>query len=122
VAAIESLCRQMGVQMAVFGVIGQASILTVGTYDQKQQVYATEQQEGFFEILACTGNVSRQENRPVVHGRIMVADMDGRVTGGTLFSGTRLYAGEIDLQELLGPPLDRAYHAGSGLMQWLKAP
>ena len=108
--------------MAVFGVIGQVSALTIGTYDQQQQVYATEQQEGFFEILTCAGNVSLQKDRPVVHGRIMVADIDGRVTGGALFGGTRLYAGELALQELLGRPLNRGYDADSGLMQWQKAP
>jgi predicted DNA-binding protein with PD1-like motif len=38
--------------------------------------------------------------------------------GGLLFSETILFAGEIDLQEMTGEPLERVYDDKTGLRLW----
>ena len=45
----------------------------------------------------------------------------GKIIGGHLFSETILYAGEIDLQELTGKPLERAYDGTTGFL-WMSTP
>ena len=41
ISAIENLCKSSSIQMAIFSLIGAVSSYTIGTYDQKQQVYVT---------------------------------------------------------------------------------
>ncbi|MEA1946861.1 MAG: PPC domain-containing DNA-binding protein [Thermodesulfobacteriota bacterium] len=118
ITSIEDFCKASSIQMATFSVIGAVSFATLGAYDQKQQVYATFTQEEPLEIVACTGNVSLLDENPVVHAHIVLGDVEGKTIGGHLFPETILFAGEIDLQELTGKPLRRAYDDTTGLMLW----
>ncbi|OEU66930.1 MAG: hypothetical protein BBJ57_06490 [Desulfobacterales bacterium PC51MH44] len=115
---IEDFCKKASIQMATFSVIGAVSSVTMGAYDQKQQVYVTFTEEAQLEIATCIGNVSLMDGNPVVHAHIVLGDKQGKVTGGHLFSETILFAGEIELQELTGKPLERAYDDTTGLMLW----
>jgi hypothetical protein len=115
---VEDFCKKASIQMATFSVIGAVSSVTMGAYDQKQQVYVTFTEEAELEIINCIGNVSLMEGDPVVHAHIVLGDKQGKVTGGHLFSETILFAGEIELQELTGKPLERAYDDTTGLMLW----
>ena len=104
--------------MATFSAIGAVTSVTLGVYDQKQQVYVTHAKEAPLEIVNCKGNISLKDGLPVVHAHILLADMHGKTIGGHLFSETIIYAGEIDLLELAGKPLERAYDTTTGLMLW----
>ncbi|MBU0987168.1 MAG: DUF296 domain-containing protein [Proteobacteria bacterium] len=116
--ALKDFCMEASIHMATFSLIGAVSSITIGAYDPKQQVYVTHTQEAFFEIVNCTGNVSFKDGEPFVHAHILLADEQGKTTGGHLFSDTMLFAGEIDLLELLGKPLERVYDRTTGLMLW----
>jgi len=118
ITSIEDFCKASSIQMATFSVIGAVSSATLGAYDQKQQVYATFTQEEPLEVVTCTGNISLMDENPVVHAHIVLANLEGKTMAGHLFSETILYAGEIDLQELTGKPLKRAYDDTTGLMLW----
>jgi predicted DNA-binding protein with PD1-like motif len=118
IATIEEFCEAHSIQMATFAAIGAVSSVTIGAYDQKQQVYVTATQTEPLEILTCTGNVSLKDGNPFVHAHIVLGDTQGTLTGGHLFSETIIFAGEIDLQELSGKPLKRAYDDTTGLMLW----
>jgi len=118
ITSIEGFCKASSIQMATFSVIGAVSSATLGAYDQKQQVYATFTQEEPLEVVTCTGNISLMDENPVVHAHIVLANLEGKTIAGHLFSETILYAGEIDLQELTGKPLKRAYDDTTGLMLW----
>lgn len=118
ITSIEDFCKASSIQMATFSVVGAVSSATLGAYDQKQQVYATFTQEETLEIVACTGNVSLLDEDPVVHAHIVLGDVEGKTIGGHLFPETILFVGEIDLQELTGKPLERAYDDTTGLMLW----
>ncbi len=118
ITSIEDFCKASSIQMATFSVIGAVSSAILGTYDQKQQVYATFTQEEPVEIVACTGNISLLDENPVVHAHIVLVDLEGKTIGGHLFPETILFTGEIDLQELTGKPLERAYDDTTGLMLW----
>ena len=118
ITSIENFCKEKMIQTATFSLIGAVSSATLGAYDQKQQVYVSFTEDRPLEIVTCTGNVSLAEGVPVVHAHILLADEQGKTTGGHLFSETIIYAGEIDLQELNGDPLKRVYDDTTGLMLW----
>ncbi|MBA3018369.1 MAG: DNA-binding protein [Desulfobacteraceae bacterium] len=118
IESVEDFCKEASIQMAVFSAIGSVSSVTLGCYDQKQQVYVTFSEEAPLEIIACIGNVSVKEGSPFVHAHIVLSDEKGKITGGHLFSETIIFAGEINLQELTGKPFERAYDNKTGLMLW----
>ncbi|MBU4414836.1 MAG: DNA-binding protein [Proteobacteria bacterium] len=118
IESVEGFCKEASIQMAFFSVIGSVSSVTLGCYDQKQQVYVTFSEEAPLEIIACIGNVSVKDGSPFVHAHIVLSDEKGKITGGHLFSETIIFAGEINLQELTGKPFERAYDNKTGLMLW----
>lgn len=118
VKIIEDFCVQNSIQTGVFSVIGSVMSVTLGFYDQNQQVYVTFKKEESLEILHCTGNVSLKDGKVAVHAHGVFADMNGQTTGGHIFSETVVYAGEIYIQELLGTPLEREYDDRTGLSLW----
>ena len=95
------------VPTASFSVSGSVSAFTIGTYDHSQQVYVTYTEKAPHEIAACSGMVSTTKAETDVNARILLCDEQGKVTGGRLFSGTLMVAGEIALQELVAS-LDQA--------------
>lgn len=118
IKSIEAFCGETAVSMATFSAIGAVTSVTLGAYDQKQQVYVTWSQDAPFEIASCTGNVSLKDGNLMVHAHIVLADMHGKTLGGHLFSDTILFAGEIDLLELTGEPMKRAFDPVTGLWLW----
>jgi uncharacterized protein len=118
ITSIENFCQDVSIQMAGFFVIGSVSSATFGNYDQKQLVYVTTKETAHLDIVTCTGNVSLQNGTPVTRAHIVLADKQGNITGGHLLSETIIFAGEIDLQELIGKPLERSYDDTTGLMLW----
>ena len=118
ITTIARFCRTNQVQAAVFTVNGAVSSATLGTFDQQQQVYVTSVIDRPLSLVACQGNVTIKDNHPFVYVSAVMSDTDGRTTGGRLFSDTIIFAGELDFQELTGPPITRQYDATTGLMLW----
>lgn len=118
IASIEEFCKENSIKMAVFSLIGAVKSAAIGAYDQKQQVYVTFAEKAPLEIITCTGNISLKDGTPFVHAHIELGDEQGKTFGGHLFSETIIYAGEIDIQELTGKPLERAYDETTGLALW----
>lgn len=118
IRSIEDVCTASNIQTATFFVIGAVSSATIGVYDQKQHVYVTFTKNKTMEIVNCIGNVSLKDKIPAIHSHIVLADEHGKIIGGHLFSETILFAGEIDLQEMTGKPLERVYDNKTGLMLW----
>ena len=107
--------------MAAFTINGAVSSATLGTFDQQQQVYVTTKVDQPLSIVACQGNVSLKDSHPFVLVSAALSNIDGKVTGGRLFSDTIIFGGDIDLQELTGPPMMRQYDPTTGLMLWNSA-
>ena len=118
ITSIEDFCRASDIRTATFSVIGTVLSATIGVYDQKQHVYVTFTENAFMEIVTCIGNVSLKDKSPVIQSPIVLADEHGKIIGGHLFSETILFAGEINLQEMTGEPLERVYDDNTGLMLW----
>lgn len=115
---VEAFCEQQAIRTGVFSIIGAVSSVTLGSYDQKQQVYVTAARQEALEIVHCTGNVSLKDGKVFVHAHAVLADESGKTAGGHLFSETLIFSGEMMLQEVLGSPLERAYDETTGLYLW----
>ena len=118
ITSIEDFCIASDIQTATFSVIGAVSSATLGVYDQKQHVYVTFTESAAMEIVNCIGNVSLKDKIQVIKSHIVLADEHGKIIGGRLFSETILFTGEIDLQEMIGEPLERVYDDKTGLRLW----
>jgi len=118
VQSVENFCKENSIFMATFSLIGAVTSATIGAYDQKQQVYVTFKENAPLEIVICAGNVSIKDGNPVVHAHIVLGDEQGKTIGGHLFSETLLFAGEIEIQELTGSPMERTSDTTTGLMLW----
>jgi len=118
VAELEALCIRQSIDLATFTLQGAVSSVTWGVYDPTQQVYVTRTETSPCHIAVCTGNISLTSGTPFVLAQGVFCDQNGRSFGGRVFSETRLIAGEVELRELLGPPLDRDYDPETGMMLW----
>ncbi|MBN1932811.1 MAG: DNA-binding protein [Desulfobacterales bacterium] len=118
IQSIEDFCREASIQMATFSMIGAVSSFTLGAYDQQQQVYVTFSRKTPAEIITCTGNISIKDKKTFVHAHIVLGDEQGETIGGHLFSESIIFAGEIELQELIGKPMERSYDQTTGLWLW----
>ena len=118
IRSLEEFCREKDIRMGTFSLIGAVSCATVGAYDQKQQVYVTFKEERELEIITCVGNISLRDGVPFIHAHIVLSDHEGKTVSGHLFSDTLVFAGEIDIREFLGEPLERSNDETTGLMLW----
>ena len=99
VGAIRTLCRQSALMHATFSISGTVSSAVIGVFDQVQEVHVTHLEKGASELLFCQGTFSLRGGKPCVTAKIILADQQGQLTGGCLFSDTIIHEAEIDLQE-----------------------
>ena len=99
---IVSVCQKYITETALFSVTGSISSATIGVYDQKQQVYVTHIEKTATELISCLGMITQQAGSPHVSAKIILADQQGNLTGGHLFSQTVVADAQITIQELIG--------------------
>ncbi len=119
-SAIERVTSEEKVMPAIFSVIGAASTACFGYYEQSKRIYKPLLRDGKLEIIACTGNVSLKDGKPLVHAHILFGDEQGASFGGHLMSSTTVFAAELHLLELEGESPVREYDAPTGLYLWKK--
>jgi len=101
ITEIIDLCNYCSIKKGRFCAIGRVQTATIGVYDQSQEVYVTHLEEQATEVLFCRGTIdTRNEESPVI-AKILLADQQGQLTGGHLFSGTIIQEIQIDLQEMI---------------------
>lgn len=120
-AAVAAFCEVKNLSTAFFSISGSLSSAVYGVYDPKQQVYITSVEEKPLEILSCRGSVSLKGNKPSISAQIVLADDAGRLSGGRLFSPSRIFFAEIILRELVGEGLERKHDDLTGLDLWAQS-
>lgn len=98
--------------------IGATTHAIVAYYDQNTKKYNSMEFTNGMEILNLTGNVSIRDGKPFVHVHILLGDPHGKVFGGHLMPGTKLWACEIFIDELEGEKLVREKNEKTGLFLW----
>jgi predicted DNA-binding protein with PD1-like motif len=117
ISQITDLARREGIETGVFSVIGALKHAELACYDQTAHEYRTIKVDRPVELVSCSGNVSIRDGQPFVHAHAVLADSEGMVRSGHLMKG-EVFAAELCLQELLGPPLIREHDPATGLYLW----
>jgi predicted DNA-binding protein with PD1-like motif len=107
--AVVAVCRHRAISVGTFSLTGVLSCVTMGAFDQAQQVYVTHTETGSLEIVSCTGTIQFQNGEPSLSGTVLVSDITGKISGGRLFAPTHGEAVHLVLQELIAqeaPPGD----------------
>ena len=112
--------------------IGATTHAVIAYYDQNTKQYNPLEFAGGMEILNLQGNISIRDEKPFVHVHILLGDPQGKVFGGHLMAGTKLFACEVFIEEFWesskgvpsdipsgeGEELVRAYDERTGLHLW----
>jgi len=98
--------------------LGATTHATIAYYDQAKKKYNSMEFTGGMEILNLHGNVSIRDGKPFVHAHILLGDREGKVFGGHLMPGTKLWACELFIDEFEGEELVRAEDRNTGLYLW----
>jgi predicted DNA-binding protein with PD1-like motif len=108
----------IGIEAAWLSYLGAVSSASLRYYDQDERVYVDFEIDAHLEVLSGVGNVSLLDGAPFVHTHAAFADEEGRAWGGHLNTGTRVWALEVRIQELVGEPLVRRPDDCTSLSLW----
>ena len=115
---IVRICRQNDIRHAALSAIGAVSCACFGFYDQEAKKYLPLTREGRCEIISCTGNITLKDGAPFVHAHVLFGRADGSAFGGHLMSPKTVFAAELQVTELAGPPPKRIFDGTTGLYLW----
>jgi predicted DNA-binding protein with PD1-like motif len=116
--SLTALVRKESITCGRIAGLGATTHAIVAFYDQKTHVYNPLEFPGGMEILNIHGNISVRDGLPFVHAHLILGDAAGRVFGGHLLPGTKLFACEVIIDEYDGPPLVRSHEPHTGLHLW----
>ena len=111
-------CHDNQVKCGIVSVVGAVSNATIACYDQTKKRFEKTLFDEELELVNLTGNVSIQDNRPMVCAHVTLADKEHAVIGGRLLPGTKIFACEAYIQELVGEPKVRRSDKVTKLNSW----
>jgi len=115
---LTALVQREQITLGRIQAIGATTHAIVAYYDQNTKKYCPLEFPGGMEILNLTGNVSLRDGKPFVHVHVLLGDAQGKVFGGHVLPGTKLFALELSIDELEGDALARAQDDRTGLFLW----
>jgi len=94
-AALTSWAAETGLQGAALSGLGAVQDVELGFYHLDRREYERRSEQGPFEILSLTGNLSLVSGRPFLHAHVVLLRDDFTVTGGHLFRAVISVTGEF---------------------------
>jgi predicted DNA-binding protein with PD1-like motif len=116
--ALSEIVRNEGITLGRIQAIGATTHAVVAYYDQATKTYNPLEFPGGMEILNLNGNISLRDGKPFVHVHLLLGDSEGRVVGGHLLPGTKLFACEVTIDEFESEEFHRAKEGRTGLFLW----
>lgn len=116
--SLADFCHDNQVKCGIVSVVGSVANATIGYYDQVKKKYDKKIINEPLEVVSLTGNISIQDNRPMVHAHIELVGKDYNAFGGHLMPGTKIYVCEAYIQELVGEPKVRRTDKVTKLSLW----
>lgn len=105
--SIENVANEAHVDSGIFLVIGALDKARLGFYTGEGGFRPTDI-ERQLEITSCIGNLADEDGRIAVHAHMTAVDSDGRVYGGHVLTGCRIYIqAELMIFQLEGTKLKR---------------
>ena len=115
---LTAIVQKENIRLGRIQAIGATTHAVVAFYDQNTKKYNPLEFSGGMEILNLTGNVSIRDGKPFVHVHAVLGDPKGKVFGGHVLPGTKLFALEVFIDELGGDELVRSHEEKTGLYLW----
>jgi len=114
-AAIETVATKADAHSGVFFLIGALDKACLAFYSEERR-FEPINIEGKLEITSCIGNLADEDGRLVIHAHMTVADGEGKVYGGHVLTGCRIYTqAELMIFQTGGVKLKRKYEEASRL-------
>ena len=118
IEAIETECRNRGVQMAGIMAIGAVRRATIAYYDMDEKEYRQRTFDEPLEISSLIGNTSLRDGKLMLHAHATFSRENGELVGGHLASPTEIFATELRIDVLDGKHLKRELDDVTGLTLW----
>jgi uncharacterized protein len=115
---LTAIVQKENIRLGRIQAIGATTHAVVAFYDQNTKQYNPLEFSGGMEILNLTGNISIRDGKPFVHVHVVLGDPEGKVFGGHVLPGTKLFALEVFIDELDGEELVRSHEEKTGLYLW----
>jgi predicted DNA-binding protein with PD1-like motif len=112
------IARHENIRCGRIAAIGATTHAIVAFYDQATNTYNPLDFEGGMEILSLQGNISVRDEAPFVHAHILLGDKEGKMFGGHLLPGTKIFACEVIIDVFDGRELVRAFDEQTELYLW----
>lgn len=116
---LTDFCHDNQIKCGTLSGIGSVENAALNYYDQAKKKFEKTLVNSEAELLSLNGNISIKDNRPYVNANILLALKDGAIKGGRLMPGTKIYAAEIFIQELVGEPKVRKEDKVTKLLLWM---
>ncbi len=115
---ITGICQREKIRLGRVEALGAVKRACIGFYNQQSREYQFLELDQPLEITNLVGNVSLKEGNPIVHAHVTLTDETGKAYGGHLAPGTIVFACELFLEVLDGPPFERGFDDETGLPLW----
>ena len=113
------ICEKENIQIGGFEAIGAVQKACFGFYNQFSRKYNFKEIHNDLEILKCSGNISLNEGKPMIHAHIIFTDENGHAFGGHLAKGTVVFSCEYIIQAFdNSSTLKREFDPKTGLRLW----
>lgn len=115
---ITKAAQDAGIKTGTFQLFGACYQSTVACWSPTQNRYLETKIDAFTEITAGLGTISIKDGDLHLHCHLTLVDEYGKVYGGHLLPGCKLFAGEYQITELVGEPMVRQLDQATGLYLW----
>lgn len=115
---ITAFAADSGTTTAWLTYLGAVSRASLRYYDQERREYRDFEIDRPLEVVSGVGNVSLLDGEPFVHTHAAFADSSGAAFGGHLNRGTKVWAIEIQIQQLTGDAVVREPDDCTSLSLW----
>jgi len=117
--ALTDFCHDNQIKCGVINGIGTLENAALAYYDQAKKKYDKHVINKPTEIICLLGNISIMDNRSNVHAHLTLSDDKGMALGGHLMPGSKVFAAEVFVQELVGEPKVRKQDKMTKLSLWI---
>lgn len=115
---LTTFCEKENIALGRIEAIGAVQKARIGFYNQQGLKYQFTEINQCMEILKCTGNISLNNGKSMVHAHITLADEHSNAVGGHLAQGTIVFACEFIIQAFDNAAVIRDYDKVTGLRLW----
>jgi predicted DNA-binding protein with PD1-like motif len=116
--SLTQIVQRENITLGKISGIGATTHAIVGYYNQSAKKYIPLEFTEGMEIVSLLGNISIRDGKPFVHAHLVLGDAEGKVYGGHLLPGTKVFACEISIDEFEGAELVREFDEKTGSYLW----